>query len=187
MMISDNVMYATLAQRVIASLRTILEIVLCSLVLTIGLHVVPIDEIMTQNGISQAWADAVAIFVIWGIPILGMFTTSIFARRTLGMRKRGLIFKAANGHDITILHCGLRLIAGCVFLPVAPLSLVLAIRDSRRRTLADLLCGTIVCAKSKDIEVSCANCGFVQQGLSGLRCPKCDAMFDQNCGEGEQK
>ena len=99
-------------------------------------------------------------------------------RATYGMRSRGLEFRSPNFADIGFGECVRRITVGISMLPLAPISFLVAIRDPQRRTIADWVCGTIVCSSGKRDGSFCAKCGYNLRGLTEHRCPECGVPFD---------
>lgn len=86
-------------------------------------------------------------------------------RATYGMRIRGLEFRSVGGDYVTFAWCACRISVGILTLPLAPVSLLLALGHRDRRTIADRLCGTVVC-KSADLDDGyCGKCGCSLTGL----------------------
>ncbi len=105
----------------------------------------PIDRYLQVEGMSEVWADRVAGLFVLAVPALWIAIDGGLRRATVGMRRRKLEFRCEDGRPPTFLRCLLRIMLGIVLLPVFPLLLVLAYADRRRRMLADIVCGTVVC------------------------------------------
>jgi uncharacterized RDD family membrane protein YckC len=78
------------------------------------------------------------------VPILAMAFTGASKRRTIGMAYDHLLFARSDGGKISFLRCCCRIICGFAMLPLASISLIIAWNDPLRRSLADLMMGTIV-------------------------------------------
>jgi uncharacterized RDD family membrane protein YckC len=68
------------------------------------------------------------------------------------MRVMGIRFGGVNGGQIGFGRCLVRVVVGIVVMPVAPVSWVVAMRDDRRRGVADRICGTVVWEEVREAE-----------------------------------
>jgi hypothetical protein len=120
----------------------------------------------------------VAFGVIWSLPGIGFILDGARARATYGMRHPKLIFAASDGCELTFLSCSVRILVGFLLLPLAPVSFAMGMHDSRNRTLADRLCGTVVYMQLAGTPGYCVGCGYCLYGLPEPRCPECGLAFD---------
>ena len=120
----------------------------------------------------------VAVGAIWSLSGLWVILDGARARATYGMRKRKLIFSTEDGRALSFLSCSLRILVGIMLLPFAPISLAVGMYDSRNRTIADRLCGTVVQLQPIDRPGYCVGCGYSLYGLPEPRCPECGRAFD---------
>jgi uncharacterized RDD family membrane protein YckC len=116
-------------------------IVLCSAAIHMGL-----DESMKIRiaYVPGFVVDAGTFFAVWLFPLLVNALYSTKANATYGMAHRGICFRCAHSPQIQPGKCFIRSVVGVLCLPLAPLSLVIMCVDPSKRTVADLLCGTIV-------------------------------------------
>jgi len=68
---------------------------------------------------------------------------------SIGMKALGLKFASIRGGQIGPWHAITRVLVGVVFIPLSPISLVCAIVDRRRRSLADIVCRTVLCRRQR--------------------------------------
>ena len=136
---------ASRVRRIEAACTTFLPVFLAivALVYLVGV-VVPIDDLVRKSSLDPKVADRWVIFACIGIPIAFLILDGAEKRATYGMRVRNLRYGDPSGSEITYFRGALRVAAGVLLLPLVPLSFVICCIDQQGRTLADLICGTIV-------------------------------------------
>ncbi len=172
-------------RRVEASANTFVRGLICYLVLSFAVcTVMPVDYFLISAGVAVAWADRIAAAVALGIPIAWIVLDGTIAHATVGMRKRDLIFRTIEGNVVTRPHAAVRIVAGILLLPALPVSVLVAWRNPLRRTLADLICSTVVCDSTPTAteRLRCRTCGYLLIGLDRARCPECGSAFSTNGG-----
>ena len=98
-------------------------------------------------GLHHRQSEALTCVIIYGIPILWFVFDGSFFKATYGMRVRSIRFCVRGGKTISLGRCCCRILIGLLLLPLAPISLVIAIIDGENRSIADVVCGTVVCMK----------------------------------------
>jgi hypothetical protein len=167
---------ASLVRRVESTLNTAVVIVVVGVVSSLIARVLAVDELLHEAGLSTGTSgaiDAAVFLLIWVTPIL---LDSIINRATYGMRARQLSFADKDQRALGRRRVAARIACGALLLPLFPVSLVIALLDDRNRTLADLVCGTVVLSRdnppSNPEAVRCT-CGYDLTGNTSSTCPEC--------------
>ncbi|MGE5607612.1 MAG: RDD family protein [Bacillota bacterium] len=130
---------ATLKRRLAASASTAVAGVVCAGGLAVGARLLEMG-------------NAVGISLLWGALLGGGVLSAASWRATYGMRVMGIRLGRVNGGQIGFGRCLVRVVVGMVVMPLAPVSWIVAMRDERRRGLADWICGTVVWEEAKEEE-----------------------------------
>jgi uncharacterized RDD family membrane protein YckC len=136
--------------------------------------IIPVTKIIAASGVPVS----VTLGTMWNLPVIWIILDGARSRATYGMRHRKLIFAASDGCELTFLSCSVRILVGILLLPLAPISFAMGMHDSRNRTLADRLCGTVVYMQLAGTPGYCVGCGYCLYGLPEPRCPECGLAFD---------
>jgi len=92
------------------------------------------------------------LIVVFVVPILAISWEGAFERSTYGMRLMTIRIRSRSGEPIDFWWCFARILLAITLAPLAPISGVVALIDPRRRSLADLICGTAVWQEPKERE-----------------------------------
>ncbi len=93
---------------------------------------------------SKPLAEGILFSIGYGLPFVcnALYAASYGA--TYGMRNRKVVYRSTDGRPISGAHRFVRALVGVALLWLLPVSIVVAIIDKRKRSLADLVCGTTV-------------------------------------------
>jgi len=140
---------APVVRRVEAAATTAVPTFLAALGLMYIMRVlVPLPQLIGSRS-SEATEYAVTL-ITWGIPVLCVAIDGAIFRATYGMRKRMIRITRTDGTEVSGLRSFTRVLIGLALIPLSPISLICAIVDRDRRTLADRLCGTSVRMSHRD-------------------------------------
>lgn len=138
---------ATLVRRAEAGITTAVPVIVFSAVALWAINTVfPLDMYLRHYGFSAGQSEALAMTAVLSLPFLWMIVDGGIAKATYGMRKCNVRFGHADGTQIGLARCLVRLAAGIILLPLFPVSWIIALIDGQHRTLADHICKTAVWA-----------------------------------------
>jgi len=92
------------------------------------------------NNIAEIWA----LLIAYGIPIVGLVLDGARQKATFGMRIWRIVLRTKAETDPSFFHSLGRFVVGFIFVPLFPVSWLIAYFDEQHRSLADLVCGTSV-------------------------------------------
>ncbi len=91
------------------------------------------------SGLPKILSQVLAYSFYYGLPLLLVTIYGTRTRATLGMRLGDI-----DGEEISWRRSFVRIAVGIILVPLFPVSWFLAVRDDKRRTLADRICKTVV-------------------------------------------
>lgn len=165
---------APLVRRLEASLNTGASIICLAVICNLITLFLALDVLFERAGFGKGLAGIVINAFHFGVPIGAILLDAALNRTTYGMRKRQLQFIRPDGTHAGHLRAVSRVLVGFVLFPILPVSWTFAVLDERRRTVADLICRTMVVLTSASSgERMCSGCGYnLTANLSGV-CPEC--------------
>jgi len=84
------------------------------------------------------------VLIVYVLPVLCITLDAMFRGATYGMYKWLLVFRDAEGGELSRMRLFLRAWLGIVLIPLAPLSIALVLFSRTRRSIADHICGTTI-------------------------------------------
>ena len=95
---------------------------------------------------DAGWLIAAGVAAVF-LQLTPFVLNALYAARhlaTFGMRMRDLQFRLSDGSTASGARCFVRALVALLCMPLLPVSVITALVDERRRSVADLLCGTTV-------------------------------------------
>lgn len=165
---------AALGRRLEASLNTAAFIIFFAAICNLITLFLALDVLFEKAGFGKGLTAIIINAIHVGVPIGAILLDAALNRTTYGMRKRQLEFIQPDGSQAGHLRAACRVFIGLVFLPLSPVSWIFAALDERRRTVADLTCGTVVVLTSATSgKRMCSGCGYNLTGNTSGVCPEC--------------
>ncbi|MFI6477470.1 RDD family protein [Nonomuraea sp. NPDC050663] len=132
--------YAGLVSRVMALLIDVLVLVLG----TAAVYIVLVEGSGLMLGGSPSWVRPVAGAVMGALPTAYFTLAWWLTGQTAGDIVMGVTVSRADGRRLGLLHALLRAVVGLALAPVWLAGMVTTLIDGRRRSLLDMLFGTVV-------------------------------------------
>jgi uncharacterized RDD family membrane protein YckC len=133
------------ALRVLAGARTIVVAFAMGLGASILFFTcVPVEAYLVKvYQVTQARADIAAGILVWCPAMLWHTWNGTVYRASYGMKRTGLRWYTKRHEEGSHLRTGMRACTGIICVPLAPVSWITCLSNKDRRSLADLICGTV--------------------------------------------
>jgi hypothetical protein len=144
---TESPLVAPLYRRVEAAATTVTPILLWWMLGSVGMCAGMMDSFLLPAKSEWARVSIVATgySVVWLFPLFFTAVSGAASNATYGMKLRELVFRDMHGAPISRWRHMKRVLVGFLCVPVLPVSIITCIRDANKRSIPDLLCGTIVC------------------------------------------